>query len=265
MGKQLMKNRWNKDAIHAWLHRLETIARDRGFESTRWGESEGLPLLGLRRPARDPSSRTRIYLSAGIHGDEPAGPLAVEFLLHRDLLRPDVAWTLCPLLNPGGWLSGTRETASGIDLNRDYLQPKSPEATAHCAWIDQIGCHDLYLSLHEDWEATGFYLYEINTAPQSKPLARKILQQVATMIPIEPVDCIDQHTVCSPGYIAHPPEPDDPRQWPEAIYHCKRYPHLSYTFETPSSLPLEQRVNALVTATQTAAGEFRNISTEPKP
>lgn len=258
-----MKDRREQDAIHEWLHHLEAIALDRGFESTRWGKSDGLPLLGLRRPARQPASASRIYLSAGIHGDEPAGPVAVELLLRRDLLAPDVSWTICPLLNPGGWLTGTREISSGIDLNRDYLRPKSREAAAHCAWIDRVGCHDLYLSLHEDWEATGFYLYEINTSPLSKPLALKILEQVATVIPIEPVSCIDQHTVRSPGYIAHAPEPDDPHQWPEAIYHCKRYPHLSYTFETPSSLPLEQRVTALVTATQTATREFRN--TQPAP
>lgn len=247
-----MRHPREKIATREWLEEMEQVARERGFETARWGESEGLPLLGFRRDAPD---RPKVYLSAGIHGDEPAGPLAVDRLLRDDLLDPRASWTICPLLNPGGWLAGTRETSAGVDLNRDYCSPRSPETIAHCAWIDRLSPHDLVLSLHEDWEATGFYLYEIN-ASSRLPLAAQILEKVRPIIPIEPLNCIDQHTVFAPGHIAHPPEPDDPVNWPEAIYHCKRYRHLSYTFETPSSLEMETRVAAHIAATTTAVEEF---------
>lgn len=235
---------------------MEAIARERGFSTTRWGVSEGLPLLGFSRKAGE--TRPRVYLSAGIHGDEPAGPFAIERLLRDDLLTPEISWTLCPMLNPGGCIEGTRETPGGIDLNRDYRDPQSPEASAHRAWIDSLEPHDLYLSLHEDWEATGFYLYEINTSPH-RPFATRILEQVAKVLPIEPLECIDQHIVCAPGTIAHRPEPDEPLNWPEAIYHCKRYPHLSYTFETPSSsFAIAKRIEAHVIAVTSAAEAFMN-------
>lgn len=245
------KNR--RSALEEWLGAMNNIARKRGFGAVQWGSSEGLPLLGLLRSSdrADP----RAYLSAGIHGDEPAGPLAIEKLLADDLLDRGVSWTICPLLNPGGWLTGTRETPGGVDLNRDYREPRSPEAAAHRAWIDSLKPHDFYLSLHEDWEATGFYLYEINTSTY-RPFASRILTRVAEVIPIEPLECIDQHMVCAPGHIAHPPEPDEPHNWPEAIYHCKRYPHLSYTFETPSSFEIGRRVAAQVAAVVSGTEAF---------
>lgn len=250
-----MADRNNRAALEEWLRKMEELARERGFSTTRWGVSDNLPLLGFLRSVG--SSRPRAYLSAGIHGDEQAGPLAVQRLLEEDLLNRDLAWTICPLLNPGGWLKGTRETPGGIDLNRDYRDQQSVEAASHRAWIDSQEPHDLYLSLHEDWEATGFYLYEINTSSRHS-CASRILEQVAGAIPIEPLGCIDQHLVCAPGYIAHPPEPDEPLQWPEAIYHCKRYPQLSYTFETPSSFPMSLRVEAQVIAVRSATAAFLN-------
>lgn len=242
-----------RTAGEGWLSELERLARSRGFAVARWGESEGLPLLGLRRQGKPEAPR--FYISSGIHGDEPAGPLAVERLLRHDLLDPRASWTICPLLNPGGWLAGTREALSGVDLNRDYRSPRSPEVAAHRIWLNEAAPHDLFLSLHEDWETTGFYLYEINTS-SGTPVAAKILERVEGVIPIEPLQCIDQHTVCARGHIAHLPEPDEPLLWPEAIYHTKLYPHLSYTFETPSSIEMEERVEAHVVAIRAAAEEF---------
>lgn len=250
-----MATRDKTDSVESWLADLTRLAGDRGCEVVQWGASHGLPLVGFHRPAAKPDPAGRIYLSAGIHGDEPAGPLAVEDLLRRDLLDSEFAWTICPLLNPAGYRAGTRENLHGIDLNRDYLARQSVEAAAHCDWIDTLGCYDLYLSLHEDWEATGFYLYEINGSGQP-PFAAKILEEVGRAMEIEPLDRIDGHPTVQRGHIAHSPEPDDLHLWPEAIYHCKRYPHLSYTFETPSRQPIRHRITAQVIATRTAANEL---------
>src|SRR6266403_3808013 len=52
-------------------------------------------------PATDHVSR--IYISAGIHGDEPAGPLAMRQLLQENLWPDGVALWLCPCLNPTGF------------------------------------------------------------------------------------------------------------------------------------------------------------------
>jgi len=55
------------------------MARRQGWELDRLPAGQGLELLALRRTV--PFLGRRLYLSTGIHGDEPAGPLAVRTAL----------------------------------------------------------------------------------------------------------------------------------------------------------------------------------------
>jgi murein peptide amidase A len=242
------------EPVEQWLTSLANLAGRKGYDVVQWGESGGLPLLGLIRPS-EPGS-PRIYLSSGIHGDEPAGPLAIERLLSTDALPSSVHLTLCPLLNPRGYAAGTRETPEGIDLNRDYRSLSTVEAAGHVRWLGNLPPNDLYLSLHEDWETEGFYLYEIDCAGRPR-YGEEIVSAVSPVIPPEKRSELDSHHTAAPGIIRHPPHPDEPDNWPEAIYHVTLYPHLSYTFETPSALPLETRIQAQVIAVTTAIRLFR--------
>lgn len=185
-----------------------------------------------------------VYLSAGIHGDEPAGPLAIESML-RHLQLDGFNWLICPLLNPVGMHQGTRENAHGIDLNRDYRRQQSREARAHAAWLENQLVPDLFVSLHEDWEAQGFYFYEIALDEDQPHRAQRILDAVTSIWPIEQAPCIDDHIVREPGWIFHEPQADFPDEWPEAIFMAERRCPLSFTFETPSrAAPLEKRIAA---------------------
>lgn len=239
-------------AIH-WLEDLRKTAGAAGFTVEAFGEAFDLPLFALIKPAS--GTAPRIYLSAGIHGDEPAGPLALERLLESGFFDDRFSWRICPLLNPGGWDAATRENPDGIDLNRDYRHPRTAEVRAHRRWLEKQPAHDLYLSLHEDWEATGFYLYEINTS-RRPCIARPVLEAVTAVIPLEPMSEIDNHEVTAPGLIHHRPEADEPEFWPEAIFHSKLYPHLSYTFETPSTLDITVRIEAQMLAVKAAVERF---------
>lgn len=198
------------------------------------------PLVAWERSADGPC----VYLSAGIHGDEPAGPLALLELLFEGFFASPYHWIICPTLNPSGLAAACRENANGIDLNRDYLIRESPEITAHAAWIDRLRTPDMFISLHEDWEATGFYLYEINLRDDCPDRARHILEAVSPWFPAEPGPEIDGHDVRSDGWIYHAAEPDLPQGWPEAIYLAKKGCPISFTFETPSRAGLQHRVAA---------------------
>jgi len=185
----------------------------------------------------------RIYLSAGIHGDEPAGPLAVLKLLDEPWFSASAAhWTICPTLNPDGLRAGTRENAAGVDLNRDYQRRESAEVAAHAAWLLENPPPDLFLSLHEDWETTGFYFYEINLGADRPERAAAILQAASCHLPVEAAAVVDGHDVRSPGWIHHAAEADLPDAWPEAIFLAKNGCPLSFTFETPSQVELEKRI-----------------------
>jgi len=119
-------------------------------------------LLALTRPAQVSSEAVaRCYISAGIHGDEPAGPLAVRQLLQENQWPPEVELYVMPCLNPTGFVLNRRENDEGTDLNRQYLQPKAEETLAHINWLNRQPNCDLCLSLHEDWESHGFSDQEV--------------------------------------------------------------------------------------------------------
>jgi hypothetical protein len=117
----------------------------------------------------------------------------------------------------------------------------------------------LFLSLHEDWETTGFYLYEINLGRDEPQRAPAIIDAVRPWFPPEPGPEIDGHLPRADGWIYHEAEADVPQGWPEAIFLAKRGCPLSFTFETPSHAPLARRVAALMAAVRAANREWHPV------
>ncbi len=229
--------------------RTEAVALSQGFRVERFGEIAGSPLLALSK--RTPGPRPRVYLSTGIHGDEPAPPLALLAMLEAGVFATRANWFLCPLLNPAGFLRRTRENADAIDLNRDYRHLVSAEIRAHVAWLQRQPNFDLALCLHEDWESTGFYLYELN--PTARPtLADAMIAAVEKVCPIDEAAVIDGRPIDVRGIIRPTADPMQRELWPEAIYLRAHHTTLTYTLESPSAFPLAQRIAAQRAAVETA-------------
>ncbi len=229
--------------------RFAAAARGAGFREEKFGEIEGHPLLAYTKPAT--ATTRRVYLSAGIHGDEPAPPWTLLRLVQEGRLDERASWFVCPLLNPLGFLRLVRENRAGLDLNRDYKALRSEEIQAHVAWLRRQPGFDLAICVHEDWEAKGFYLYELN--PQGRPtLAHAMLNAARTHGPIETATVIDDRAVSEPGIIRPVSDPLLRETWPESIYLRQHHASLLYTIESPSSLPLERRI-AMLGAALTAA------------
>lgn len=225
----------------ALIARLEDAGRSAGFRVDRFGEAAGHPLIALTK--RTPGPRPRIYLSAGIHGDEPAPPLALLEMIEAGMFDTRATWFICPLLNPIGFTLGTRENADPLDLNRDYKDLRSAEIAAHVRWLRHQPNFDLVLCLHEDWESTGYYLYELN--PLDRPsLAVPMIEAVRAVCPIETGAIIDGREAAAPGIIRPVSDPLLRASWPEAIYLRAHHSTLTYTLESPSALPLERRIAA---------------------
>jgi predicted deacylase len=240
--------------IRAVLRDVEAVAQQHGWAVETFGHQGEFKLLALHhQPSsiRNPQSAIRIYLSTGIHGDEPAGPLAALQLVRENLWPADAALWLCPCLNPSGFPLNRRENSAGIDLNRDYRHLQSAEVRAHVQWLQQQPAFDLVLCLHEDWESHGFYLYELN--PDQRPsLAESIIDAVAAVCPVDPSPVIEDRPAHN-GIIRPVMVPLDRPQWPESLYLiAQNKTRLSYTVEAPSDFPLTARVAALTTAVRTA-------------
>lgn len=222
---------------------LSELAKSRGFSARTVCEVSGYPILAFERKAvSSAATPNRVYLSSGVHGDEPAGPLALAHLLENDLLPTHVEILIVPFINPTGFAKQTRESAEGHDLNRDFRYPQNPETAAVKDLIDSQPPFHLSLALHEDWESDGFYMYSLSADSDSRP-AREILKAVEKTGPIDTASEIDGSPATG-GLIDRPADFDiDGRDdWPESFLLYSKSRHDHYTLETSSSAPIEQRI-----------------------
>ncbi len=233
--------------------KFASAAQQAGFRPEPFGEIHGHPLIAHTK--RTPGPRPRVYLSAGIHGDEPAPPWALLRLMEEGFFDDRCTWFVCPLLNPTGFLARSRENHAKVDLNRDYKNPQTPEIAAHVRWLRRQPNFDLIICVHEDWEATGFYLYELN--PENRPtLANVMIAAARAHGPIESAGVIDGRPIAEPGIIRPVSDPLLRETWPEAIYLRNHHGALDYTIETPSALPLGHRIATHSAVLKAAISEF---------
>ena len=255
LGKNVGRYLGDTIDIQQILRDIELAARQHGWTSETFYESNSLELFALTRFAADngnfEKSPKSIYISAGIHGDEPAGPLAALQLIQENRWPENLDLWFCPCLNPIGFTLNTRENSRGIDLNREYKNPVTEEIISHISWLEQQPNFDLCLLLHEDWESHGFYLYEQNPDAR-RSFAEPMIEAVSQVCPVDPNDLIEGRPAKN-GIIRPNLDPKSRAQWPEAFYLITNKTRQSYTLEAPSDYPISTRVNALVAAVRAAA------------
>jgi hypothetical protein len=240
---------------------VEELARAGGWTIRHLSSVSSGARPWLHHAARTGRGAPRVYLSAGIHGDEISGPLALlEMLRHPDFFAAFDA-TIFPILNPDGLARGVRTNANGIDLNRDYRAPKSVEVASHIETLKTLGRFDAAMMLHEDFEGDGAYLYELNDA-LSPSLGREIIAAMGRHVPIDMRPVIEEtpahggvisrkEIVAIRGPIENRPD------WPEAVYLSVHHTRVSYTTETPAPFPLEARVQAQIAAVRTLLASLK--------
>lgn len=109
----------------------------------------------LQNPETAPGKRLRMMLVAGQHGNESAGPEALQ-LLARSLLGGElkdipqkVDLILVPNANPDGRdLDLQRENANGVNTNTDYILLTQPEGQALSRALTRYRPHTV-LDIHE--------------------------------------------------------------------------------------------------------------------
>jgi murein peptide amidase A len=234
---------------------LERTALQNGWEIHQLSPIKKWKRPWLHLPGKSASAPS-LYISTGIHGDEPAGTWAALELISRPRLFRGFAVVLIPLINPSGLKLGTRENEDGIDLNRDYRRQKTAEIRGHIKVLRSLGPFKTHLCLHEDYETTGVYLHEI--AKGRSRFGRMMLKAMSVHIPIEKAREIDGF-INNAGLLFHDQRklkrqrPD----WPEVYYLVRHHTPFGYTIETPSALPLKRRVKAQVAAVKYLVAKLR--------
>lgn len=189
-----------------------------------------------------------ILISGGMHGDEPAGVEAVLQFLERDntALLKTFSFLVIPCINPYGYIHNTRETLNGVDINRAFEAKDIAEVVIVKKALAQTQ-FSLAIDFHEDYDATGFYLYE---GKRDKKYIGPDLATAAKAIgPIDPEDPGEDAPDLAQGVYEVATSWGTQGLVPYLLhFHCE---HVIIS-ETPTIWQLEQRVALHLTILDTA-------------
>src|SRR6185436_19771908 len=161
----------------------------------QWGtflwepDSYGRSHLGIPLEVWKPAGRCALLMFAGIHGEEPETTYALSRAL-RQLRMPSPHCAVVLAANPDGLIRGTRGTARGVDLNRNFpTRDWQAEPTTHRSTIDDPS--DILLS-------TG-------SGPASEPETKALIALITELKPERvialhaPLACIDDANASALG------------------------------------------------------------------
>ncbi len=223
----------------ALMEGWQRLAAKAGLQAIALGTAEQLPVM-LFESSASSRGEPAFYLSAGVHGDEPAPPwgLLDWARAHTRLLR-EGAFILSPCLNPTGLLANTRLDHNRNDINRRFHITRDPLIKAWQKFMKSRAL-ELGLCLHEDYDAQGCYVYELS--PHGKTLCQPAMTAVEPILPRDPRRVIEGRTAAR-AVIRRRSIPKDIRG-PEALVLRQLGCPVTLTFETPSEFDLDTRVQA---------------------
>ena len=233
------------------ISRWRRVARAAGLKMQEIAQEAGYPVFSLR--SKSIKATGGIYISAGIHGDETAGTEALVAWAELNLeLLGKMPFLLFPCLNPWGLVKNSRVDAQGRDLNRVFHHD---EACSVQALKQTIKPHrfSLALTLHEDYDGQGVYIYEIERA---KPFwGEALLDAARPYLPIEGRTSIDGRKARG-GLLRRKIIPAKFLKlgYPEAVYLHLHHAERVFTIETPSEFSLDHRVAAQVAIIEECVG-----------
>lgn len=199
-----------------------------------------------------PKKKKSVCISAGIHGDEPAGVEAllrfIKEVRQRSHILKTIDITLFPCNNPYGYETGRRTSKNGNDLNREFRK-RSPDQEVFFIKKALAGKYfDLSLELHEDVDSPGFYIYELKR-DREEPFGREIIDVISKKYPINLSGEIEGMKADN-GIISPMGSEDEIKElmrrrkrWPQALYQFSMGTRHCITCETPAKLKMTERVD----------------------
>ena len=197
----------------------------------------------------------RLAIFATIHGDEPAGALALAEFYHELVHQPALAAGYqiygYPLCNPTGYEDNTRHSRGGKDLNREFWKSSAEPEVLQLE--DELWRHNFagLISLHSDDTSDGLYGF-VQGPDLSKELLLPALWAAEKILPRNEQRIIDgfpaNRGLIQQGYdgvLSAPPE--------------ARYFPFDLTLETPQTAPVHLQIQAYVAALKCILAEYRAI------
>ncbi len=208
-------------------------------------EAGGHPVLAVESERAASGEPGGLYLSAGVHGDECAPVWALlAWAEGASAILRERPVVILPCLNPVGLLWNTRLDGDGIDLNRCFENGSHPVVGTWQGFL-QGRRFETAINLHEDYDASGIYLYELT---RGESAGDALLAACEGIIPRERAGEIDGSPFAN-GLLVRSTEIEQVVAerlggFPEAAYLFLKHAGTGYTFETPSELDLTRRIAA---------------------
>jgi len=227
------------------VQRWRKVARTAGLRMRPFAQAGGEELFVL---SSRQSPDGGIYLSAGIHGDEPAGTEGLLRWAEANVgILKRIPCLIFPCLNPWGLIHNNRLDEAGRDLNRTFHHDEVPQIQALKALIRPYR-FALSMTLHEDYDGQGLYIYEVERAT---PFWGEALLDIARpLMPIEGRTTIDGRRASAAGLVRRKVNARRFPMIPEAVYLHQHHSRRTFTIETPSEFALDARVQVHITLLQ---------------
>lgn len=180
-------------AIKSYHNQLMEIAAKRGFWLKPLGMVDGYItwLVMTRRPGLPSTLGPKILITAGIHGEEQAGPMALlKWIKEVDevtLAKANVSFI--PIVNSYGFVNKKRYGVSGVPTNGGFgshkTQDPSPEGQLI---VNNIGilrplAEHGFMALHEDVTIKESYLYTMEHSGEPTSITKALRKELSKFFP----------------------------------------------------------------------------------
>ena len=243
-------------SISRFLEPLSNVPNVRGEmlgPMTICGEKYLLPRFTLQ--GANSSEPIRIGLFAVIHGDEPAGALAVAQFLVELAADSETSENFLlhayPICNPTGFEDNTRCSRRGRDLNREFWRASVEPEVELLEHELRTRHFDGIIQLHADDTSDGIYGF-VRGHTLTENLLRPALREAGKILPRNVNATIDGFAARDgiiydhyDGVLAAPAKMDPVP--------------FEIILETPHKAPLDRQVEALVVALRTILREYRQL------
>lgn len=188
------------------------------------GSKASFPATCLKTPQKG----TALWIIAGIHGEEPAGPVALSQNLRvfQSLKEKGIPIVIFPLCNPSGYyrnwryhnvIEASRDVPGESVSDSEHLllddtgkprrnSPASPICDAFTKKVIELAAEYppvLAVDFHEDCLKTGGYLYSQGVMGAGDPVARKIIREfIANDFPLCLTDETELDEIICDGIIS---------------------------------------------------------------
>ena len=224
------------------IRRWRTLVASTDLCMKKFTLFDGFPCYEVSTSGLSESDQV-VYLSAGIHGDEPASCEGLLKWAEDNLsILNNHSFLIYPCLNPWGLENNSRLDASGTDLNRIWNRSNHPLVSPILQKTRDLKL-DLVVTLHEDYEGQGIYLYEPGKGGRPNGNARRILDSATTIIPKDLRKIIDGRKAHD-GVIRPRPSSVPSDGTPEALHFFCAHDCPALTIESPSEFDFYRRTKA---------------------